>query len=187
MEVETNFNSSPEYPTSHFGMVQDLVRPHGLLVFDLNFNRVPRASFQHALERAGLRSIADQQTVGRISTMNVLLCRDFTEEADHPENFATPPTPFTFDQVTKLMIVYELHGLNDVAVDTAERFRDRLRSRVDVDEAIRLLANPECRDPRRRLPTVLEPAIRRVARTRLGGMAVALARRAARARHQYLR
>src|SRR5262249_33919343 len=72
MEIESNFNTSSEYPTSHFAMVQDLVRPHGLLVFDLNFNRVPRATFQQALQRAGLPRVGDQQTVGRLSTMNVL-------------------------------------------------------------------------------------------------------------------
>jgi hypothetical protein len=30
----------------------------------------------------------------------------------------------------KLMIMYELHGLNDIAVDTVERFADRLNRYV---------------------------------------------------------
>jgi hypothetical protein len=114
-------------------------------VVDLNFNRIPRATFQHALERAGLAPVLDQQSVGRVSTLNVLFCRDFTEEADHPDHFTAPPSPFTPDQILKLMIVYELHGLNDVALDTAARFRDRIEMRLDVDEAMRLLVNPHCR------------------------------------------
>jgi hypothetical protein len=44
-----------------------------------------------------------------------------------------------------MMIIYELHGLNDVALDTAERFAERLGARLDVDRAIWLLANPNIR------------------------------------------
>jgi hypothetical protein len=43
------------------------------------------------------------------------------------------------------MIMYELHGLNDIAVDTLERFADRLKGRLDIEHAIRLLADPHCR------------------------------------------
>jgi FkbM family methyltransferase len=171
MEIESNFHSSPEYPTTHFAMVQDLVLPHGLRVFDLNFNRVPRASFQQALRRAGRRPIADQQTMGQLSTLVVLFCRDFTAEADHLDHFATPPPAFTLDQITKLMIVYELHGLNDVAADTAERFRERLRPRLDVDQAIRLLASAN-----------VQPRPSRGPAARLRRLVGALARRAARVR-----
>jgi hypothetical protein len=42
------------------------------------------------------------------------------------------------------MIICELHALNDVALDTAERFADRLGAHLDVDRAVRLLADPEC-------------------------------------------
>jgi chromatin segregation and condensation protein Rec8/ScpA/Scc1 (kleisin family) len=45
------------------------------------------------------------------------------------------------------MIIYELHGLNDIALDTAEYYTDQLGSRFDVEEAIRLLADPYCREP----------------------------------------
>jgi hypothetical protein len=44
----------------------------------------------------------------------------------------------------KLMIMYELHGLNDIAVDTLERFTDRLKGRIDTEQAIRLFADPHC-------------------------------------------
>jgi hypothetical protein len=42
------------------------------------------------------------------------------------------------------MIVCELYSLNDVALDTAERFADRLGAHLDVDRAVRLLADPNC-------------------------------------------
>src|SRR5262249_19759321 len=41
----------------------------------------------------------------------------------------------------------ELYGLSDVALDTVERFRDRLGERLDVERAIALLADPLCRAP----------------------------------------
>jgi hypothetical protein len=33
----------------------------------------------------------------------------------------------TLDRWIKLLIVYEVHGLNDIAVDMLERFADRLK------------------------------------------------------------
>jgi FkbM family methyltransferase len=156
VEIESNFDTSPEYPSSHFAAVQALLLDAGLVVFDLNFNRIPRASFQRALQRRSLPTVDDGQSVGRVSTLNVLFCRDLIQEIDHPENFATPRSAASVDQIAKLMIIYELHGLNDVAVDTAERFRQRLGERFDVDEAIALLANPNCRrGPRLGWPRVV--------------------------------
>jgi len=43
------------------------------------------------------------------------------------------------------MIICELHSLNDIALDTAERFAERLGARLDVDRAIWLLADPTIR------------------------------------------
>jgi len=37
---------------------------HGLLVFDIGFNRIPRASFQRALVRNGRKAIAGEDSVG---------------------------------------------------------------------------------------------------------------------------
>ena len=45
----------------------------------------------------------------------------------------------------KVIIIYELHGLNDVALDTIKRFAKFLGERLDVDRAMRLLAIPDCR------------------------------------------
>ena len=55
-----------------------------------------------------------------------------------------PPPPVTISQLIKSMIICELHALNDVALDTVERFADRLGAHLDVDRAVRLLADPEC-------------------------------------------
>jgi FkbM family methyltransferase len=145
VETETNFGISPSYPDSHFGTLHQILLEHHLLVFDIGYNRIPRASFQTALKRGGLPAVADTSSVGKLSTFNALFLRDFIDEADKPQNYRKmPPTP-TVDKLLKAMVIYELHGLNDVAVDTAERFRERIGERLDVDRAIGLLADPDCR------------------------------------------
>jgi FkbM family methyltransferase len=148
VETESNFGVSPQYPKSHLGTLQELLLQHKLLVFDLSFNRVPRARFQQALERKGLAPVRDNASVGKIATLNVLFCRDLINEEDAPENYAAARQSVSADQIIKMMIILELYGLNDIAVDTAERFRTQLGGLIDVDHAIALLANPLCRASR---------------------------------------
>jgi len=145
VETETNFGVSDAYPKSHFGTLAEILLKHHLLVFDLAFNRIPRASFRRALERKGVKTGSQHDGFGKPAMVNVLFCRDLIDETDAPGNYQTPCRPFTLDQLIKMMIIYELHGLNDIAVDTAERFAELLGSRFDVDRAIRLLADPDCR------------------------------------------
>jgi FkbM family methyltransferase len=145
MQIETNFSVSPQYPTSHFGTIAELALGGHLLVFDLNFERVPRASFQRALIRKGLKPTADHDQVGKPATVDVLFCRDLIDEVDHQDNYVTACQATTIDQIIKTMIICELHTLNDIALDMAERFAERLSARLDVDRAIWLLANPNVR------------------------------------------
>ncbi|MFL6544636.1 MAG: FkbM family methyltransferase [Candidatus Udaeobacter sp.] len=145
VETETNFGVSAAYPKSHFGTLAEILLEHHLLVFDLAFNRIPRASFRRALERKGIKTGSQHDGFGKPAMVNVLFCRDLIDETDAPSKFHTQCNPFSLDQLIKLMIIYELHGLNDIALDTAERFAELLGSRFDVDRAIRLLANPDCR------------------------------------------
>jgi FkbM family methyltransferase len=145
VETETNFGVSNAYPKSHFGTLAEILLEHHLLVFDLAFNRIPRASFRRALERKGIKAGPQHGGFGKPGMVNVLFCRDLIDETDAPSNYQTQCKPFTLDQLIKTMIIYELHGLNDIAVDTAERFAELLSSRFDVARAIRLLANPDCR------------------------------------------
>jgi len=145
VETETNFGVSNAYPKSHFGTLAEILLEHHLLVFDLAFNRIPRASFHRALESKGIKTGPQHGGFGKPAMVNVLFCRDLIDETDAPSNYQTQCKPFTLDQLIKLMIIYELHGLNDIAVDTAERFADLLGARFDVARAIRLLANPDCR------------------------------------------
>jgi FkbM family methyltransferase len=144
METETNFGVSPAYPKSHFGTLAELALENHFLVFDIAFNRVPRESFQRALVHKGLKPISKLDSLGRPATVNVLFGRDLIDEVDHQSNYQNPCRPFSVSQLIKSMIVCELYSLNDVALDTAERFADRLGAHLDVDRAVRLLADPDC-------------------------------------------
>ncbi|HKA80042.1 MAG TPA: FkbM family methyltransferase [Xanthobacteraceae bacterium] len=147
VETETNFSISPEYPRGHFGTIAEITLDHHLLFFDLGFNRIPRASFQRALARRNVGLDMGSNMLGRPTTFNVLFCRDLVDEADHSNHYATPAPPVNVDQMIKTMIVCELYGLSDIALDVAERFADVLGHRLDVDHAVGLLADPQCREP----------------------------------------
>jgi hypothetical protein len=114
-------------------------------VFDVAFNRIPRASFQRALVDKGMKPISEDYLVGRPATVDVLFCRDLIDEIDQPGNYQTPCRSFRLDQLIKVIIIYELHGLNDVALDTIKRFARCLGERLDVHRAVQLLAIPDCR------------------------------------------
>jgi FkbM family methyltransferase len=145
VESESNFSVSAVYPKSHFCTLAEILLEHHLLVFDLAFNRIPRASFRRALEKKGIKAGSHYDGFGKPAMVNVLFCRDLIDETDAPSKYHSQCRPFSLDQLIKTMIIYELYGLNDIAVDTAERFAELLGSRLDVDRAVRLLANPDCR------------------------------------------
>src|SRR6476469_9963395 len=44
LQIETNFKVSPSYPKSHFGTLAEIALENHLMVFDLVFDRIPRAS-----------------------------------------------------------------------------------------------------------------------------------------------
>jgi FkbM family methyltransferase len=144
LQTETNFGVSPSYPKGHFATLAELALENHLLVFDIAFNRIPRASYQRALIGKGLEPISEQDALGRPATVDVLFSRDLIDEVDHPDNYQGPCRPFSINQLIKSMIIFELHALNDIALDTAERFAERLGTHLDVDQAIRLLADPDC-------------------------------------------
>ena len=145
LHTETNFGVSPHYPKSHFATLAELALAQHLLVFDVAFSRIPRATFQRALVDKGMKPISEDYLVGRPATVDVLFCRDLIDEVDQPGNYQTPCRPFRLDQLIKVIIICELHGLNDVALDTVKRFASSLGERLDVDRAVQLLAIPDCR------------------------------------------
>jgi hypothetical protein len=84
VQTESHFSVSPQYPRSHFGTIAESLDSH-LLVFEIAFDRIPRASFQSALIRKGLKPNADHDEVGRSATVDVVFCRDLIDEVDHQD------------------------------------------------------------------------------------------------------
>jgi len=144
LHTETNFALSPIYPKGHFATLAELALENHLVVFDIAFDRIPRATFQRALIQKGLQPISDNDVLGRPATVEALFCRDLIDEVDHPENYQSPCRPFGVNQLIKSIIVFELHALNDVALDMTERFAELLGAHLDVAQAVRLLADPDC-------------------------------------------
>jgi hypothetical protein len=92
--------------------------------------------------------------LGQPIIFDFLFCRDLVAEQDDIENNDNSVQQPSVDQVLKMMIIFELHGLMDCAVDLASRFRENLTSRVDVDRAIDLLLEPPSHA--RNLPEIVD-------------------------------
>jgi hemerythrin len=146
-EVESSFGISGIYPDTHFGLMMSVALANHLLVFDIEFNRVPTTTFQEALSLNQLDPVLDHFSIGKPATLNVLFGLDLIQEADHPEVYKTSPRVPSVDCLIKQMVVFELYGLNDIAVDLSRRFAIMLGERLDVDKAVHLLADPHCRVP----------------------------------------
>jgi FkbM family methyltransferase len=145
VEAEASFGSSIIYPRSQFDLIHGLLIEHGLVVADLNFNRVRRAAYLKARSRRNLRELP-VEGAGMPSTLNVLFCRDPPAEGTGIRYYEKPPSPLRIDQILKLMAIYELHDLNDVAVDIAVSFSNQLGQRLDVEHAIDLLCERTTHD-----------------------------------------
>ena len=128
-ETETSLNRSPVYPDGHFPTLARLVQDDGLLPADLNFNRVPRERFQLARERRGGRRIRRGDWLGSPATFNVLFSRDVVQEREHPEHYQRLPAAPSVDQLIKLMIIHEIHGLNALVRISALGRRRRVTGR----------------------------------------------------------
>jgi hypothetical protein len=111
-----------------------------LVISDLNFNRIRRENYLKTRKLRGLPELP-LGGAGKPVTFNVLFCRDPVAELGGGAYYQTPPPQLRVDQILKLMAIYELHGLNDVAVELTMTFKEELGRRLDVDRAIGLLCD----------------------------------------------
>lgn len=125
LEVETNFHTSPILPQSHFGAVCEQLVPHGFTLFDLAFNRIPRASF---LDRERSLQISDAVTVARPATVNTLFYRDAAAAAS--------------DELLKRVAILEIYGMADTAYDVLLAGAGQLGDRFPLQDASDLLIRP---------------------------------------------
>jgi FkbM family methyltransferase len=122
VEIETNFNISPVLPQSHFCAVCEQLVPHGFTLFDLAFDRMPRASFAG---RAQLLGVAETVTVARPATVNALFYRDSPAQSS--------------DELLKRVAILEIYGLADTAYDVLIAGADLLPADFPVQAAADLL------------------------------------------------
>jgi FkbM family methyltransferase len=134
VEVETNFETSIDYRKGHFSAIYDLLLGPGLKLFDLNFDRKLQPTY--AQMQRPTDSVAG---AGIPSTFNMLFARDLIAEHDGKQYYERPPIEPSVDQILKTMVICELYGLSDVAVEIAQVFSERLQPRIDVEQAIELL------------------------------------------------
>ena len=146
VETETSFVTSVDYPEAGFHLVRALLIKHGLVMSDLNFNRVRCENYQKARKLRGLPELP-LEGAGKPATFNVLFCRDLVAEISGGVYYEKLPPPPRVDQILKLMVIYELHGLNDIAVDIAMTFSNELGQRLNVERAIDLLCDFGVADP----------------------------------------
>ncbi len=140
-DMETSFNVSPILKDTHFWASYEPLLRRSLLVFDLRFNRVPRASYAERV-RTARSGVAMVGGTHRPATCNFLFARDLVQERDSPDSFAQPPAPPSADEVLKTAVVLELYGLVDCAYDLLLAFEATLADRLDVRRATEILVPP---------------------------------------------
>jgi FkbM family methyltransferase len=139
-DLETNFNVSPTLPDTHFWASYEPLLGKRLLLFDVAFNRVPRA--RYAGEVAKRRSAVEAPGRFRPATWNVLLARDLIQDCESPSSYPRMPNVLVdADAVLKSIIVLELYGLIDWAYDYLRSFSDLLRPHLDVELARQVLVS----------------------------------------------
>ncbi len=133
LTAETNFLPSEADGRTAFDHIHTLLLEQQLRVFDLVSERLPRPEYLR-LRRERNRTWPQSSPpfdMGQFVVFDVLFCRDLVDETD-----------IAIDRILKMMIIFEMHGLMDCAVELATVFRDHLMTRLDVDHAIDLLLGP---------------------------------------------
>jgi Methyltransferase FkbM domain len=138
VEIETNFNTSEVPPQSHFCAVCEQLLPHGLTLFDLAFDRIPRASYA---VRAVSLGIAETLTVARPATVNALCYRDSPAQSG--------------EELMRRVAILEIYGMADTAYDVLIAGANLLPAGFPLQSAADLLIKRAQRPvpPRPSLPT----------------------------------
>jgi hypothetical protein len=146
---ETSFQPINSMSQTHFGCISSLLLNHRLRVFDLVSLRLPRPTYL-ALRKernrewysgSGPRDRPAPFDLGQPIIFDFLFCRDLVAEQDVQKNDDRSLRP-SADRILKMMVIFELHGLMDCAVELASRYQETLMSRLDVDRATDLLLEP---------------------------------------------
>jgi FkbM family methyltransferase len=133
-DIESSFNLSPLVPNTQFCESCDQLVRQRLLVFDLEFDRVPVVDLPWLAGRFSHRP----------ATLNVLFARNLMQERDSGPSYVhrPPERPVDPQTVLKSAIVFESYGLLDWAFYVLKNFANEIGAAVDVDAAIAQLEVP---------------------------------------------
>ena len=147
--AETNFLPSKAGARTQFDDLHASLLEQGLRVFDLVSERLPRPEYLRLRqERHRTWPVPSDPRVrpppfamGQLVVFDFLFCRDLVAQQERGPIVERVDNA-SIDRILKMMIVFEMHGLMDCAVELASTFRERLMTRLDVDRAIDLLLGP---------------------------------------------
>jgi hypothetical protein len=122
LEIEIGFNAI-HWPQTHFLAVYEQLLPHGFMLSNLAFDRIPCASSRKRVRELGVET---PHTVSRPGTYNMLFLR----------------TPRDKDSVLKAAIILELYGMADSAFDLLDAHAASFSPDIGLRHGMDLLIVP---------------------------------------------
>jgi len=107
----------------------------GFRLYDLNFDRFVRPAYLAA--RSQLYGGGANLDAGIPSTFNCLFCRELPESGKSKRRRAEGPA--AVDQILKLLVICELYGIKDIAVEMLLAHASELEKRIDLEKGLALL------------------------------------------------
>lgn len=128
IESETHFFRTPRNPHSHFVELYELLAPYHMTVYDLGIVRQPKPPVSKGFPQEIVGGRHVMRPIGRIHVCDSLFLRDLFDDISGQRTLGV-------DQLLKMIAVAELYGLQDISLDILLANRDRLASRLDIEEA----------------------------------------------------
>jgi FkbM family methyltransferase len=131
LSIECQFHGPVHAHANLFSNIDILLRSLGFSLFDLEPFCYSRAS----LPRPFRHPIPAQTVEGQVLWAEGLYLRDLGD----PDYETMWPVELTPVRILKMACLFEIHGLEDCAVELLLKYRDRVSSLVDVDGCLDLL------------------------------------------------
>ena len=132
--IECQFHGPTQTEANTFANIDIFMRQRGFSLFDMEIHRYSRK----ALPGKFLISIPAQTDIGQVQWADVIYFRDLGNR-NYTRTWGGNWSPI---QIVKLACLFELHRLNDCAVELLTAYRDYLSGVVDIEAAIELLVPP---------------------------------------------
>jgi FkbM family methyltransferase len=131
LSIECQFHGPVHHHANLFSNIDRFLRGRGFSLFDLEVYRYSRAT----LPRPFVYTIPANTHQGQVLWGEALYVRD-AGDPEYAQKWGVSLTPI---QLSKLVCIFEMFGLEDCAAELLVTHRDRMRSLVDVDRCLDLL------------------------------------------------